>query len=52
MYDDNIDSLQVVHYYHLVLKRPDIKYLALPFRYRFFIGENNDIWFDEDILEG
>jgi len=42
-YDDNIESLMNVHYSDVVFKRPDIlKYLALPFGYRFFM-ENNEV---------
>lgn len=37
-YDDDIESLMTVHYYHVAFKRPDIlKYLALPFGYRFLV---------------
>lgn len=37
-YDDNIDSLMTVHYYHVAFKRPDVlQYLALPFGYRFLM---------------
>lgn len=52
LYDDNIDSLMVVHYYHLAFSRPDLlKYLALPAGYRFFIeGENVEIYLDEKVL--
>lgn len=39
-YNDDIKSLKVVHFYHVAFARPDIlKYLALPFGYR-FIMEN------------
>lgn len=41
-YDDNIESLMTVHYYHVAFKRPDIlKYLALPYGYRFLMGNGN-----------
>lgn len=40
-YDDNIESLMTVHFYHVAFKRPDIlKYLALPFGYRFLIEKD------------
>lgn len=42
-YDDNTKSLMNVHYYDVVFKRRDIiKYLALPFGYRFLM-ENNEV---------
>ncbi|MDQ1161345.1 hypothetical protein QE422_001713 [Chryseobacterium sp. SORGH_AS 447] len=41
-YDDNIESLTTVHYYHVAFARPDIlKYLALPFGYRFLMENDN-----------
>ncbi|ARU60928.1 hypothetical protein CBW65_07410 [Tumebacillus avium] len=53
LYDDNIDSLMNVHYYHLAFKRPDLlKYLALPYGFRFYISEREkDVWFSQDVLE-
>lgn len=42
-YNDDIKSLKMVHFYHVAFKRPDImKYLALPFGYRFFM-ENGQV---------
>jgi len=39
-YDDNINSLMNVHYYDVAFRRPDIlKYLALPFGYRFLMDK-------------
>lgn len=51
-YNDDINSLMTVHYYHVVFKRPDIvKYLALPFGYRFYLEpETTEIWFDNEVL--
>jgi len=50
-YDGNIKSLMTVHYYHLAFKRPDLlKYLALPFGFRFFAGKELDIWLDNKVL--
>jgi hypothetical protein len=47
-YDDNIESLMTVHYYHVAFKRPDIlKYLALPFGYR-FLAENGKVQIMKD----
>ncbi|WP_054508711.1 hypothetical protein [Chryseobacterium sp. ERMR1:04] len=47
-YDDDIKSLMTVHFYHVAFKRPDIlKYLALPFGYRFLM-ENNEIEVTKD----
>lgn len=41
-YNDDIKTLKVVHFYHVVFARPDIlKYLALPFGYRFLMKNNN-----------
>lgn len=53
LYDDNIDSLMNVHYFHVAFKRPDlIKYLALPYGFRFYITEQEkEIWFDKEVLE-
>jgi hypothetical protein len=47
LYDGDIKSLQTMHYYHLAFKRPDIlRYLALPYGYRFNLDNKVDIWFD------
>ncbi|WP_374018011.1 hypothetical protein ABU162_28710 [Paenibacillus thiaminolyticus] len=53
LYDDNVDSLMNVHYFHVAFNRPDIlKYLALPYGFRFYITDSEeDIWFDEDALD-
>ncbi|MCT2561816.1 immunity protein Imm33 domain-containing protein [Chryseobacterium herbae] len=41
-YNDDIKSLKMVHFYHVAFARPDIlKYLAIPFRYRFLMKEGN-----------
>lgn len=50
-YDDDVKSLMNVHYYHVAFKRPDIlKYLALPFAYRFVVDAYKfEAWFDEKI---
>ena len=43
-YDDNVDSLMNVHYFDVAFKRPDIlKYLALPFGYRFLMDKGQVI---------
>ncbi|MGE4512826.1 MAG: hypothetical protein AB7E26_03280 [Chryseobacterium sp.] len=49
-YDDNIESLKTVHYYHVAFARPDIlKYLAIPFGYRFLMKNDKVlIMKDED----
>ncbi|WP_431612372.1 immunity protein Imm33 domain-containing protein [Chryseobacterium sp. 'Rf worker isolate 10'] len=49
-YDDNIKSLKMVHFYHVAFARPDIlKYLAIPFGYRFIMKEGNiEIHQDEE----
>ncbi|WP_336776492.1 immunity protein Imm33 domain-containing protein [Paenibacillus sp. MMO-58] len=53
LYDENIESLMSVHYYHVAFMRPElIKYLALPYGYRFYKTDNEqDIWFDKDALK-
>lgn len=41
-YNGDIKSLKMVHFYHVAFARPDIlKYLALPFGYRFLMGNNS-----------
>ncbi|WP_251962128.1 hypothetical protein [Pseudomonas sp. Marseille-Q5299] len=48
-YDGNLESLQTLHLQHVVNKRPDlVKYLALPFGYRFY-GPTDQYWQDEKI---
>jgi hypothetical protein len=45
---DDIKSLKLVHFYHVAFARPDIlKYLAIPFGYRFLMQEN-DITISKD----
>lgn len=47
-YDNNIESLMTVHYYHVAFKHPDIlKFLALPFGYQFLM-ENGEIEITKD----
>lgn len=51
LYDGNINSLETIHYYHFAFQRPDIiKYLALPPGFRFFSGNQSEVWFDKDAL--
>ncbi|HEY4323299.1 MAG TPA: hypothetical protein VGN20_04915 [Mucilaginibacter sp.] len=51
LYDDDVKSLKTVHYHHLAFNRPDIiKYMALPFGFRFLSGKQTEIWFDEKVL--
>ncbi|KAA2217749.1 immunity protein Imm33 domain-containing protein [Chryseobacterium sediminis] len=49
-YNDDIKSLKMVHFYHVAFARPDIlKYLAIPFGYRFIMKEGNiGIYKDEE----
>lgn len=50
-YDGNVDSLQVVHMYHLTAKRPDlIPYIALPYGYR-FDSSSGVVWPDKNIKQ-
>jgi len=47
-YNDDIKSLKTVHYSHVAFARPDIlKYLAIPFGYRFLM-ENGNIGISKD----
>ncbi len=49
-YDGDSKSLTLHHLHHLVEWRPDIApYLALPFGFRFILGEAEHVWFDEVI---
>jgi hypothetical protein len=52
LYNEKIESMMIVHYYHVAFKRPDVvKYLALPFGYRFLVGAgNDDVWYDPKTL--
>ncbi|NJL75156.1 MAG: hypothetical protein HC892_09095 [Saprospiraceae bacterium] len=51
-YDENPDSLMVVHFYHVVFKRPDlINYFALPFGFRICQSDGiTEVWFDQQVL--
>ncbi|UKB81349.1 hypothetical protein [Chryseobacterium sp. MEBOG07] len=41
-YNDDIKSLKMVHFFHVAFARPDIlKYLAIPFGFRFIMKEGN-----------
>ena len=48
-YNDDIKSLKKVHFFHVAFARPDIlKYLALPFGYRFIMQNGNiEVYKDE-----
>lgn len=47
-YDNNIESLMTVHFHYVAFNRPDIlKYLALPFDYRFLI-DNGRVEISQD----
>lgn len=51
---DKSDFFNPIHAHHLIEKRPLVlKYLGLPYGYRFQIDDNGyeDIWFDESILD-
>lgn len=51
LYDGDVSSLETIHYYHVAFSRPDIiKWLALPFGFRFISGEKPEIWFDNEVL--
>ena len=53
LYDNNIDSLMNVHFFHVAFKRPDIlKLLALPFGHRFHVDQKgSEVWLDKKILD-
>ncbi len=55
-YNGDINTIKTEHFYHLLEKRPDlVKYLALPYGFRFFQKGYKDgpekIWFDEKIAK-
>ncbi|WP_312508532.1 immunity protein Imm33 domain-containing protein [Chryseobacterium culicis] len=49
-YNDDIKSLKMLHFYHVAFARPDVlKYLAIPFGYRFIMKEGNiEIYKDDE----
>ena len=48
LYDGDVRSLRVEHLYHVTAARPDLlPFLALPFGYRFALGGQQRIWFDD-----
>ncbi|NOU68792.1 hypothetical protein GC096_32740 [Paenibacillus sp. LMG 31461] len=51
LYDGNVQSLMVVHYYHVAFNRPDLlKYLALPFGFRFYVSATEiEVWYDDNV---
>jgi hypothetical protein len=52
-YDGNVESMRREHLYHLTAKRPDLaRYIALPAGFRFDLSNGEDVWFDEEALEG
>jgi hypothetical protein len=53
LFDDDTNSLMNVHFFHVAFKRPEIlRFLALPFGYRFLFSKNiENIWYDEKVLE-
>jgi hypothetical protein len=53
LYDGDVDTLKVIHYYHVAFERPNlIKYLALTFGFRFYKGDKEEeVWFDGEILK-
>jgi hypothetical protein len=52
-YNGDVNSMHREHMYHLTARRPDLApYIALPFGYRFDLTRHEDVWFDEEVLEG
>ena len=51
-FNGDVLTLEIIHYYHLAFKRPDIlKYLALPFGFRFHLSTQTNIWFDQEVAK-
>ncbi|MBO9674159.1 MAG: hypothetical protein J7577_11985 [Sphingobacteriaceae bacterium] len=51
-FNGDVLTLETIHYYHLAFKRPDIlKYLALPFGFRFHLSTQTNIWFDQEVAK-
>jgi len=49
-YNGDIKTIRTVHLYHVVIVRPDlIKYLGLPFGYRFH-ASSDQAWFDQKVM--
>ncbi|WP_180171678.1 hypothetical protein [Acinetobacter sp. YH12023] len=48
-YDGDFNTLENVHFSHIIHKRPDLAiYMALPYGYRFILGtEKEYVWLDE-----
>lgn len=48
-YDGDPNTLEIVHFAHVIHKRPDLAvYMALPYGYRFNLGNNEEyVWLDE-----
>lgn len=46
-YNGNVESLKTTHLYHVTAARPDLApYIAMPYGFRFEVGEQEDVWFD------
>jgi hypothetical protein len=46
-YNGSVESLKTTHLYHVTAARPDLTpYIALPYGFRFEVGEREDVWFD------
>ncbi len=49
-YTGDPDTLRTEHVFHLFEKRPDlVKFLALPYGFRFRTNGAEEVWFDEGI---
>lgn len=47
-YNGDTATLKTVHFHHIEDKRPEISiYMALPIGYRFQLGGDENVWFDE-----
>lgn len=50
-FNGDISTLVTVHAHHVTAARPDlVKYLALPFGYRFF-SPTSEVWFDQKVSD-
>lgn len=48
-FNGDTSTLKTVHAHHISARRPDlVKFLALPFGYRFF-SPQSDVWFDQKV---
>ncbi len=51
-YNGDVNTLSVIHLYHLLQKRPEIAgFLSLPYGYRFFLdNQGEEVWYDKEVV--